>query len=182
MKIIHLLEDKKLPGAVKGISVMSPEEFVKDQFGDMVGVSYRYSIPRRSDVKQRIAKGFEEKENKLLEAITHLDYPSKNELIEATRLNKNVALKMIDDLVDKDMLDTFVGENGEILYGLSELGKKITNNRELQINYLSYTLPNLSPPKDTPNLKELGYNISEFPDHEHEQIKKEFLESNWDKM
>jgi len=62
------------------------------------------------------------------------------------------------------------------------LGKKITNNRELQINYLSYTLTNLSPPKDTPNLKELGYNISEFPDHEHEQIKKEFLESNWDKM
>ena len=81
------------------------EEFVKDQFGDMVGVSYRYSIPRRSDVKQRIAKGFEEKENKLLEAITHLDYPSKNELIEATRLNKNVALKMIDDLVDKGRLE-----------------------------------------------------------------------------
>ena len=34
---------------------------------------------------------------------------------------------VVDDLVDKDMLETFVGEGGEILYGLSELGKKITN-------------------------------------------------------
>jgi len=34
---------------------------------------------------------------------------------------------VVDDLVDKDMLETFVGEGGEILYGLSELGKKITD-------------------------------------------------------
>jgi hypothetical protein len=34
---------------------------------------------------------------------------------------------VVDDLVDKDMLETFVGEGGEILYGLSELGKKISD-------------------------------------------------------
>jgi hypothetical protein len=34
---------------------------------------------------------------------------------------------VINDLVDKDMLDTFVGEDGEILYGLSEVGKKISD-------------------------------------------------------
>lgn len=31
---------------------------------------------------------------------------------------------VINDLVDKDMLETYVDENGDILYGLSELGKQ----------------------------------------------------------
>ena len=81
------------------------EEFVKDQFGDMVGVTYRYSIPKRSNVKQRIARSFEDKENELLNDIQNLEYPSKNDLIEVTRLNKATAIKVIDDMVNKGKLE-----------------------------------------------------------------------------
>ena len=35
---------------------------------------------------------------------------------------------VINDMVDKDMLETYVGEDGEILYGLSETGKLIAKN------------------------------------------------------
>ena len=36
---------------------------------------------------------------------------------------------MIDGLVDKDMLEVSVDENGEFLYGLSELGKQVTEQQ-----------------------------------------------------
>ena len=81
------------------------EEWVKDKFGDTVAVTYRYTVPKRSDVKQRIAKSFEDKENKLLEAILKLEYPSKNEIIEVSRVNKNIAIKLLDDLVEKGKLE-----------------------------------------------------------------------------
>jgi len=36
---------------------------------------------------------------------------------------------MIDNLVDKDMLEVSIDENGEMLYGLSELGKQVTEQQ-----------------------------------------------------
>jgi hypothetical protein len=36
---------------------------------------------------------------------------------------------ILDDLVDKDMLEVSVDENGEFLYGLSELGKQVTEQQ-----------------------------------------------------
>lgn len=43
--------------------------------------------------------------------------------------------EMIDGMVDKEILETFVDENGDILYGLSDIGKQmmiddIINNNE----------------------------------------------------
>jgi hypothetical protein len=36
---------------------------------------------------------------------------------------------ILDGLVDKDMLEVSVDENGEFLYGLSELGKQVTEQQ-----------------------------------------------------
>ena len=36
---------------------------------------------------------------------------------------------ILDSLVDKDMLEVSVDENGEFLYGLSELGKQVTEQQ-----------------------------------------------------
>jgi hypothetical protein len=35
---------------------------------------------------------------------------------------------VINDMVDKNMLETYIGEDGDILYGLSETGKLIAKN------------------------------------------------------
>ena len=42
------------------------------------------------------------------------------------KAGEQYAQDLINDLVDKDMLETYIGEDGEILYGLSELGKQIS--------------------------------------------------------
>lgn len=47
--------------------------------------------------------------------------------------------ELIDGMVDKEILETYVDENGEIVYGLSDLGKKmmindIIDNNEQQNN------------------------------------------------
>ena len=41
---------------------------------------------------------------------------------------------MIDNLVDKDMLEVSIDENGEMLYGLSELGKQVTEQQPKKRN------------------------------------------------
>lgn len=52
--------------------------------------------------------------------------------IEMKTLYDNAGMKyvgeLIDGMVDKEILETFVDENGDILYGLSELGKKMVIN------------------------------------------------------
>jgi len=83
---------------------VSHEEWIEDDLGEIVPVSYRYVTPYLSNLNQRIAKKMQSKEEELIKTILSLDYPSANEIAKAHGGNRQFTMDMITDLMKKGKL------------------------------------------------------------------------------
>jgi RecA-family ATPase len=79
-------------------------EFVTDMFGDTVEVQYRYCSAERSDRNERISKAMQktrdELQDKIMEVLPTLEYPSGNDVLEIVGGKKTIFIEAIQELID----------------------------------------------------------------------------------
>jgi hypothetical protein len=80
------------------------EEFVNDVFGDSVMVKYRYCTASKSSQSIRAYAHIKAKEDAILKVVKETAYPSKNMIKDQVPGSKNAVFQIIDQLVEKGLL------------------------------------------------------------------------------